>query len=94
MSQDTTQTPAENLQDGNKNLKLLDDVEIEINVILGQASMPIGQMLKLSRGAVIELNRKVGEPIDVMVNDKLIAKGEIILQENMVAVTLIEICGN
>jgi flagellar motor switch protein FliN/FliY len=53
--------------------------------------MPISQLIKLGRGAVLELDRKVGESIDVVVNNRLIAKGEIVIVEERIGITMTEI---
>ena len=67
------------------------DVEVEVTAVLGQASMPISQILKLGRGAVVELNRKVGEPIELHANNRLVAKGEIVVVDDQLGVTMTEI---
>jgi flagellar motor switch protein FliN/FliY len=66
-------------------------VPVQISVVLGKTSMPLNQLLKLGRGAVVELERAVGEPIDVYVNDKMVAKGEIVIVDNKIGVTLTEV---
>lgn len=75
----------------NINLESIYDIPVEITVMLGRAEMPVSQLLKLGRGAVIELDRKVGEAIDIYVNDRLVARGEIVIVENRVGVTMTEI---
>ena len=72
-------------------LEALYEVPVQISVVLGGTSMPLSSILKLGKGAVIELNRTVGEPIDVYVNDKLVAKGEIVVVEDKIGVTLTEV---
>jgi flagellar motor switch protein FliN/FliY len=72
-------------------LEALYDVPVQISVVLGKTSMPLSQLLKLGRGAVIELERAVGEPIDVYVNNKMVAKGEIVIVDNKIGVTLTEV---
>ena len=59
--------------------------------MLGQASMQVNQLLKLGRGAVVELDRKVGEPIDIYVNNRLVARGEVVIVEDRLGVTMTEI---
>lgn len=76
------------------NLEAVYDIPVNISVVLGRAEMLISQILKLGRGSVIELDRNVGEPIDVYVNDKLVAKGEVVIVENRIGVTLTEIIKN
>ncbi len=67
------------------------DVEVEITAVLGTTHMPISQILKLGRGAVVELNRSVGEDIEVEANNRLVAKGEVIVVDDRLGVTMTEI---
>lgn len=67
------------------------DVPVQVSAVLGKTSMPISQLIKLGRGAVLELDRKVGESIDVVVNNRLIAKGEIVIVEERIGITMTEI---
>ena len=64
------------------------DVDVEITAVLGTASMQISQILKLGRGAVVELDRLVGEDIEINANNRLIAKGEVIVIEDRLGVTI------
>jgi flagellar motor switch protein FliN len=73
------------------NLEAVYDIPVEISVVLGRATMSINQLLKLGRGAVIELERNVGEAVDVFINNRLVAKGEVVIVENRIGVTLTEI---
>ena len=75
----------------NMSLEAVYDVPVNISVVLGKTSMQVNQLLKLGRGAVIELDRKVGEPIDILVNNRLIARGEIVVVEDRIGVTMTEI---
>ncbi|MEQ8228633.1 MAG: flagellar motor switch protein FliN [Rhodospirillales bacterium] len=67
------------------------DVNVEITAVLGTADMPISQILKLGRGAVVELNRSVGENIEIHANNRLVAKGEVVVVEDRLGVTLTEV---
>ena len=67
------------------------DVPVHVSAILGKAHMDVSQLLKLGRGAVIELDRKVGEAIDIYVNNRLVARGEVVLVEDRLGVTMTEI---
>lgn len=67
------------------------DIPVQISVVLGKTSMTVGQLLKLSKGSVVELDRKIGDPIDVFVNDRLVAKGEVVIVDDKIGVTLTEI---
>ena len=85
---------AEALTGGNEqnmSLEAIYDVPVKVSVVLGKTSMPVNQLLKLGRGAVIELDRKVGEPIDIFVNNRLVARGEIVVVEDRIGVTMTEI---
>lgn len=73
------------------NLQTIYDIPVEISVVLGRTQMPVSNLLKLGRGAVIELDRKVGESLDIYVNDRLVARGEVVIVENRIGVTLTEI---
>jgi flagellar motor switch protein FliN len=72
-------------------LEALYDVPVQVSVVLGKTSMQLSNLLKLGRGAVIELERTVGEPVDIYVNSRLVAKGEIVVVENKIGVTLTEV---
>jgi flagellar motor switch protein FliN/FliY len=67
------------------------DVPVHVSAILGKAHMDVSQLLKLGRGAVVELDRKVGEAIDIYVNNRLVARGEVVLVEDRLGVTMTEI---
>ena len=72
-------------------LEALYDVPVQVSVVLGSTSMLLSNILKLGKGAVIELERAVGEPIDVYVNNKIVAKGEIVIVDDKIGVTLTEV---
>ncbi|GAA0750863.1 flagellar motor switch protein FliN [Sphingomonas sp. ABOLD] len=72
-------------------LEAVHDVPVKVQAVLGRARMPIGDLLALSAGTVLELDRRVGEPVDIFVNDRLIARGEVVLIDNALGVTLTEI---
>lgn len=76
---------------GAADLAAVYDVPVTISAVLGKASMPVSQLLKLGRGAVVELDRKVGEPIDIFVNNKLVARGEVVIVDNQLGITMTEI---
>lgn len=73
------------------NLEAIYDIPVEISVVLGRTNMPVSNLLKLGRGAVVELDRKVGESLDIYVNERLVARGEVVIVENRIGVTLTEI---
>ncbi len=67
------------------------DVPVNISAVLGKTHMTVAQLLKLSRGSVLELDRKVGEAIDIFVNNRLVARGEVVVVEDRLGVTMTEI---
>ena len=67
------------------------DVPVNISAVLGMAHMSVAQLLKLNRGSVLELDRKVGEAIDIFVNNRLVARGEVVVVEDRLGVTMTEI---
>jgi flagellar motor switch protein FliN/FliY len=72
-------------------LEAVFDVPVRVSVVLGRTKMPIANLLKMDVGAVVELDRQVGEAIDIYVNDRLVARGEIVLVEEQLGVTMTEI---
>lgn len=67
------------------------EVPVNISAVLGKAHMSVAQLLKLNRGSVLELDRKVGEAIDIFVNNRLIARGEVVVVDDRLGVTMTEI---
>ena len=67
------------------------DIPVQIAAVLGRTTMPVNQLLKLGRGAVVELDRKVGEPVDIYVNNRLVARGEVLVVDDHLGVTMTEI---
>ena len=67
------------------------DIPVQITVVLGRTTMQVNQLLKLGRGAVVELDKKVGEPIEIFVNNRLVARGEVVVVEDRIGVTMTEI---
>lgn len=67
------------------------DVPVMVQAVLGKSTLEVSQLLKLAPGAVIELDRKVGEAIDIYVNNRLVARGEVVLVEDHLGVTMTEI---
>lgn len=67
------------------------DIPVQISAVLGRSTMQVSQLLKLGRGAVVELDRKVGEAIDIYVNNRLVARGEVVVVEDKLGITMTEI---
>ncbi len=74
-----------------EDLEQVFDVPVTVAAVLGSHRMAIGDMLKLQPGAVLELDRRVGEAIDILVNDRLVARGEVVIVEDKLGVTMTEI---
>ena len=90
---DVTLAPAPEADTGKTaaDLEAIFDVPVQVSAVLGRARMEVGQLLKLGPGAVLELDRKVGEAIDIYVNNRLVARGEVVLVEEKLGVTMTEI---
>jgi flagellar motor switch protein FliN/FliY len=67
------------------------DVPVNISAVLGKASLSVAQLLKLGAGSILELDRKVGEAIDIYVNNRLVARGEVVIVDERLGVTMTEI---
>jgi flagellar motor switch protein FliN/FliY len=67
------------------------DVPVNISAVLGRASLSVAQLLQLAQGSVLELDRKVGEAIDIYVNNRLVARGEVVIVDERLGVTMTEI---
>jgi len=72
-------------------LEAVYDIPVQVSAVLGKATMQVSQLLKLGRGAVVELDRKVGEAIDIYVNNRLVARGEVVVVDERLGVTMTEI---
>jgi flagellar motor switch protein FliN/FliY len=72
-------------------LEAVFDVPVTVSAVLGKSAMEVSQLLKLGKGTVVELDRKVGEAIDIYVNDRLVARGEVVLVEERLGITMTEI---
>jgi flagellar motor switch protein FliN/FliY len=80
---DTTRSAAD--------LEALFDVPVQVSAVLGRARMDVSDLLRLGPGTVLELDRKVGEAIDIYINNRLVARGEVVLVEDKLGVTMTEI---
>lgn len=68
------------------------DIPVKLTVVLGDKTLPLGKLYALGRGAIIELDKKVGDPVEVFVNDRLVARGEVQLtDEGRLAIAMTEI---
>jgi flagellar motor switch protein FliN len=93
----TTPSPPPDFRDSTesgstKDLEAVYDISVTVSAVLGKATMQVSQLLKLGRGAVVELDRRLGEAIDIYVNNRLIARGEVVMVDNTrLGVTMTEI---
>ncbi|MGG5808894.1 flagellar motor switch protein FliN [Falsiroseomonas sp. CW058] len=77
---------------GPRDLDAVYDIPVQVSAVLGRATMQVSQLLKLGRGAVVELDRKLGEAVDIYVNNRLVARGEVVMvDDNRLGVTMTEI---
>jgi flagellar motor switch protein FliN/FliY len=87
--------PADDVNDtqarGAVDLEAVFDIPVRVSAVLGKTSLQVSQLLKLGQGAVVELDRKVGEAIDIYVNNRLVARGEVVLVDERLGVTMTEI---
>ena len=88
---DTEAVPSQ----GGRGIDALMGISMKVQVVLGGCRLPIADLLKLGRGSVIELDRRIGEPVDILVNGRLVAKGDLQkLADDNVGVTLNEMIKN
>ncbi len=75
-----------------RDLQAVYDIPVQISAVLGRTTMQVSQLLKLGRGAVVELDRKLGEAVDIYVNNRLVARGEVVMvDDNRLGITMTEI---
>ena len=74
-----------------QDLEAVYDIPVQVSAVLGKSSMQVSQILKLGRGAVVELDRKVGEAVDIYVNNRLVARGEVVVAEDNFGIRIKEI---
>ena len=72
----------------------IDNIKVEISVVLGRSVIPMHQLLRMGRGAVIELDSHQDDPVVILANDKAVAKGEIQIQGEKIAVSVVELLTN
>jgi flagellar motor switch protein FliN len=86
-----SEIPVENEEKIAQDLQTVFDVPVNISAVLGRAHLSVAQLLKLHQGSVLELDRKVGEAIDIYVNNRLVARGEVVIVDDRLGVTMTEI---
>lgn len=72
-------------------LEAVYNIPVKVSAVLGKTSMKVSQLMKLNKGAIIELDRKVGEAIDIYVNNSLVARGEVVVVDDKLGITMTEI---
>ncbi len=71
------------------------DIPVTVTVVLGEKRMPLGKLYALGRGSVLEMDKKVGEPVEVLVNNRLVARGEVqMTEEGRLAISMTEIASS
>ncbi len=75
-------------------LEAVYDIPVKVSAILGKTKMKVSNLLKLNKGAIVELDRKVGEAIDIYVNNNLVARGEVVVVDDKLGITMTEIVKN
>lgn len=96
---DQLEGPSSSMDDSDKptgskdasDLEAVFDVPVRVSAVLGRSGMQVSELLNLGPGTVVELDRRVGEAIDIFVNDRLVARGEVVLVEDKLGVTMTEI---
>jgi flagellar motor switch protein FliN/FliY len=83
--------PVDGMERSAADLAAVYDVPVNIQAVLGRANLEVAALLRLARGSVIELDRKVGEAIDIYVNNRLVARGEVVVVDERLGVTMTEI---
>jgi len=87
----TDAAPETEIKRSASDLEAVFDVPVTVSAVLGKSGMEVSQLLKLGKGTIVELDRKVGEAIDIYVNNRLVARGEVVLVEDRLGVTMTEI---
>ena len=76
---------------GECDMDLILDIPLDITVELGKVKMPVNELLQLGQGSIIELSKQVGEPLDIYVNNKLVAKGEVVILDEKFGIRVTDI---
>jgi flagellar motor switch protein FliN/FliY len=72
-------------------LEAVYDIPAKVSAILGKSKIKVSQLLKINKGTIIELDKKVGEAIDIYVNNNLVARGEVVVVDDKLGITMTEI---
>lgn len=91
IGQELKENPQNNQEHTLQPLEAVYDVPVVISAVLGSTKLPVSDLLKLTRGSILELERRVGDPIDIYVNNRLIAKGEVVSVDDKLAITMTDV---
>lgn len=89
--------PVSEPQSAGANLDMIMRIPVTVQIVLGTATMPVASLVKLGRGAVVPLDRRVGEPVDVVVNGRVVARGEVVVVDedsSRFGISLTEVISN
>ncbi len=81
----------ESCNNGKCDMDLILDIPLDVTVELGKVKMPVNELLQLGHGSIIELSKQVGEPLDIYVNNKLVAKGEVVILDEKFGIRVSDI---
>jgi len=90
-SQNANMAPSEASQQGARSLDMILDIPMQVTVELGRTKLAIKELLQLSQGSIIELNKMAGDHLEVFVNNKLIARGEVVVVNDRFGIRVSEI---
>ena len=88
---ETTSANGEACSNGKCDLDIILDIPLNVTVELGKVKMPVNELLQLGQGSIIELSKQVGEPLDIYVNNKLVAKGEVVILDEKFGIRVADI---
>jgi flagellar motor switch protein FliN/FliY len=88
---ETASTSEESCNNGKCDLDIILDIPLNVTVELGKVKMPVNELLQLGQGSIIELSKQVGEPLDIYVNNKLVAKGEVVILDEKFGIRVADI---
>jgi flagellar motor switch protein FliN len=88
---ETASSIGESCNNGKCDLDIILDIPLNVTVELGKVKMPVNELLQLGQGSIIELSKQVGEPLDIYVNNKLVAKGEVVILDEKFGIRVSDI---
>ena len=91
MQNEETAAPRDNRESPQRRLELLLDVPLDLSVELGRTRMSIQELLNLGPGSVVELDKVAGEPLDILINERLVARGEVVVVNDKFGIRITDI---